>query len=428
MPETTIESNKRRKYDKKTQVKPNQCEFFLAKKNRRCSMQRKANQKYCSEHMSNDQDEAKGKRIPCPYDNQHTVWTKDLSVHLKKCNSRPKEEHEPWYEKDININLKGDSTEIDVTEEDKELLEEVLLDKYIPILKKAVSDFLDLKHEPSEHQGLDAKLLGLLKKKHALQHSSLIGNLKDRELLKRDNFYVEFGCGKGELSRSLNQCIMSDIKGGEEEEQTGKYGFGLIDRGVNRLKLDRRIIKDCEEGKFPYAHPIIRRSRIDIKDLKLDNFVLDLEPKKVVGISKHLCGAATDLTLKLIFNSTLLSENLDKFGGLLIAMCCRHACQYQQLLPQSQKYLYEKGFKTEESFKILKKIVSWAVSGFRENEEKSSEGDREDLGLLGRRLIDESRVWAINQILSDKGLIAEMFIYTDKEITLENSCLCIRPK
>lgn len=69
------------------------------------------------------------------------------------------------------------------------------------------------------------------------------------------------------------------------------------------MKADSKIVQDCENVTLT---PQIKRSKIDIKDLNLDKFISDLKIDKVVGISKHLCGAATDLTLKLILNSSIL--------------------------------------------------------------------------------------------------------------------------
>ena len=123
--------------------------------------------------------------------------------------------------------------------------------------------------------------------------------------------------------------------------------------------------------------------------------------------------AATDLTLKLILNSTLLLN--DQFGGALIAMCCRHVCSLEQLLPQSRKYLHDHGFTTVQSFNVLKKLVSWAVD--KRTHKKMvylvSIHIKEEIGLKARRLIDESRVHALKSILNDKYKV-EIFWYVQK--------------
>ncbi|EGW34532.1 uncharacterized protein SPAPADRAFT_70629 [Spathaspora passalidarum NRRL Y-27907] len=400
--------NKKRKIEKQPKERL-QCEYFLEKKNRRCGMTRKKDQRFCSEHMIHDNNQ---ERVPCPLDPNHTVWTKDLQSHLKKCNARPK--HDPWYEQDLNVSLKN-RTEEQFDHED--LAEDGLFDKYIPILKSLEYGELPLK--VSSHQGLTSRMEIASRQKHATQQASLIGNLKSMNLLNPDCFYVEFGCGKAELSRFVNSCILEDIK--SEDATSDNYGFGLIDRGVNRLKQDNRILNDCQDK----LKPTIKRTRIDIKDLDLDKFISDVSLTKIVSISKHLCGAATDLTLKSLLNSSIFENG--KFGGVLIAMCCRHVCSYDQLLPQSRQYLSEHGFKTVESFNVLKKLVSWAVNT-KEEETDNKYGinpeDRESVGLLARRLIDESRKYALERVLGDKYNV-EIFKYIDRDTTLENVALAI---
>lgn len=83
-------------------------------------------------------------------------------------------------------------------------------------------------------------------------------------LLSNSFLYLEFGAGKGELLRYLNQCILQ-----QKTECSCTYGFGLIDRGKNRLKADSKIISDSETLQ---TKPQIKRSKIDIKDLNLINF------------------------------------------------------------------------------------------------------------------------------------------------------------
>ncbi|RLV91643.1 tRNA:m [Spathaspora sp. JA1] len=413
---------KKRKIEKEKPARL-QCEYYLPKKNRRCGMTRKKDQRFCSEHMIHEDNQ---ERIPCPLDPSHTVWTKDLQTHLKKCNARPK--HDPWYELDMNASL-NNSTEEKFEHED--LTEEELFAKYIAILKSLQFTPLDVK--VSTHQGLTSRLEISSRQKHALQQSSLIGNLKSMGLLNPECFYIEFGCGKGELSRFVNLCILEDY---QTQKDTEKYGFGFIDRGVNRLKQDNRILNDCKDS----LQPKLKRTRIDIKDLNLDKFIDDIQPSKIVSISKHLCGAATDLTLKSLLNSNIISN--DTFGGVLIAMCCRHVCSYDQLLPQSRQYLYDNGFKTVESFDVLKKLVSWAVSKVRPGETKSEENiedasaakedvkygvnpkERESIGLIARRLIDESRKYALTEILGEKYHV-DIFKYIDSDTTLENVALAI---
>ncbi|CCE72926.1 Piso0_000531 [Millerozyma farinosa CBS 7064] len=419
------------------------CEFFIAKKNRNCSMQRKPNQRFCSEHMM-AQNSTENERIPCPLDPKHTVWRNMLESHMKKCNARKKEVRDPWYEENFNAKVSPSvehKTNI-VNETEVSNDEKATFGRCLSLLKEYKSTVKPLKLVSSSHNGFNRKLSETSNKKHLIQQSSLIGNMKKKGMLSSDIFYLEFGCGKGELSKFVNICILDDIKEGNMRISGSQYGFGLIDRGVNRNKSDSRIIKECSEHK-DCPQPLVRRTRIDIKDLNLDKFIADINASKVAIISKHLCGAATDLTIYCLLKSSLLEQRKDTFAGVLIAMCCRHACDYYQLLPESREYLSRMGIDSPTLFNCLKKVVSWAVSGNRGTAaapnkaadaslsaalgaDLSSE-EKEELGLLARRMVDESRFYAINESIKDRGLSAEMFLYIDENTTLENVCLCITP-
>ncbi|KAI5950915.1 TRM13 [Candida jiufengensis] len=408
-----------------------QCQFVVTKKNKtkQCRMMRKKENRYCSEHMIHDNESSNTKkRIPCPLNPNHTVWEKELDTHVLKCNAKPKVDRNRWFQLNINSTLQN-SKDFEL-EKDSETLNDQY---YRDLLDKM--EFEPLKSHICEHPGLTTQLEQKTYQKHVLQQSSLIGNLKRLNLLSTDTFYMEYGCGKAELSRYVNQCIIHDNLAG-----TNCYGYGLIDRGNNRLKCDSKIIQDSE----PYdLNPIVKRAKIDIKDLKLDEFIEDIKPRNIVAISKHLCGAATDLTLKSILNSSIVENN--QFGGILIAMCCRHVCSHDQLLPGSKQFLYDHGFKSVDSFNKLKKMVSWAVNITEErkrssnstenvqNESKNEEesvltpNQRHEYGLKARRLIDDSRAHALRSLLNDQYEV-ELFWYIDSEITKENVCLSIVKK
>ena len=436
--ETRDEANlhKRQKKERKLNLKkepaPHQCEFFLKRKNRYCAMRKKTGHKFCLDHAlfekvndecgSEKNDES---RVPCPLDPNHTVRQSDLQSHLKKCNARPVETHDPWYSKDINKILLGYETAEIETDKNSTLISETeneTLHRLFSILKEYDQKMAPLEKKIYTHAGLDAWFLKKENKKHVTQQASLVGAMKETGLLSGSHFYMEFGCGKAELSRMVNACVVHDTKSEEnlKNADLADYGFGLVDRGVNRMKMDNKIVSDCDDSVLK---PQIKRSRIDIQHLSLDKFLESVHHGPIVAISKHLCGAATDLTLKLILNSEKTKKQLD---GLVVAMCCRHCCDYEQLLPQSQEYLAKRGI-FQKDFASLKKIVTWAVCGRSENEDNHASGltyeEREKMGLVARRLIDESRVEAINALLESH--MAELFLYAEKDTTLENHCLRI---
>lgn len=451
-----------RKHKKEKKANPNQCEFYLVNKRRRCAMQKKKDRRFCSEHIAFDDSvaasEIKEERVPCPLDPKHSVRAQDLEMHMKKCPSRPVESPYPWYERNRNTQLRrkeedkrekngekseekneGEKNEEKIEGEKKEAeenegetIEDSAMAKYIDVLRKFSKSLPPMDINIRHHHGLDNWHEEKVNRKHIDQQSSLVGQLQEADLLSHEAFYVEFGCGKGELSRTVNKCILHDYENQTHEQKDNQavFGYGLIDRGVNRMKMDNKILKDCQVSSAGLV-PIVKRSRIDIEHLDLDKFLESAQPTAVVGVSKHLCGVATDLTLKLIFNSSLLESS---FLGLVVAMCCRHACDYNQLLPESKAFLALHGIANAHAFKYIKVIVTWAVCGpgndnIYESGANHPSGldyaEREQLGHIARRLIDESRAYAINKMLAGT-FQAKIYKYAESSTTPENSCLRVQ--
>lgn len=434
---------KRRRREKKIKDAANRCEYFLERKNRRCAMQRKLHHRFCSEHMAAEASAEAALRIPCPLDPAHSVWRWDLDTHVKKCNARPLRPQEPWHARGYNSvygeGEKGDENEgerengdEDEAQEKAEVLGDAggSLELVLAALHAYAHAVSPLPQIIETHPGLDSWYEGKENTKHIVQQGSLVGALACKQLLSPAHFYVEFGCGRAELSRAVNSCILHDKS---SESDFAAYGFGLVDRGVNRMKMDSKIVADCAAHNVV---PSMKRSRIDIEHLHLDKFLADTAATRVVGISKHLCGVATDLTLKLLLNAP---DTMAKLHGLVVAMCCRHACDWNQLLAPSRAYLAQHGIASRLAFDKLKKIVPWAVSGSRgatggdsgcaaTDEEPSgaqnaafSPEEKEALGLAARRMIDESRVVAVRQYMP--GYTAELFVYASRATTPENNCL-----
>lgn len=97
---------------------------------------------------------------------------------------------------------------------------------------------------------------------------------------------------------------------------------------------------------------------MDIADLDLSK-VAAVEGCDVVAVSKHLCGAATDLTLRCLCEGSKVKMEL---RGIAIALCCHHRCSWQQLV--GQDFLMQLGFGAAD-FHLLSHMTSWAVCGRR---------------------------------------------------------------
>ncbi|PVV02957.1 hypothetical protein BB560_002575 [Smittium megazygosporum] len=202
--------------------------------------------------------------------------------------------------------------------------------------------------------------------KHKSQHSSILGNLKESGLLNPNYRFVEFGCGKGELSRFISDSIGED---------SAKTHFILIDRknfrkkwqGNNqKLEITSQAENTFKEPKDPATNDPFEsnafRIQIDIRDLDLSelsilrknsmenenqNQIQDWNQKQgsdesneslypIVAFSKHLCGAATDLALNCLNN---YQNKGGKVVGIFFALCCHHACTYSAYV--NPNYIFE---------------------------------------------------------------------------------------
>ena len=237
--------------------------------------------------------------------------------------------------------------------------------------------------------------------------------------------YVEFGSGRGLLTYWLSQCVSDPYSS----------RFVLVDRASHRHKMDNKL-KNLDE------RIATERIRVDIADFVLRNApAVKSEPKKpVVGVSKHLCGAATDLALRCLGGSK------DVVGGVMIALCCHHRCTRQTYV--NNKFLEDECGFDKMDFPLLCGLSSWAVCGTgrprkEEKPDKAEEDNRSDqqatnnrLGLsldgreaVGRkvkRIFDVGRAKYVREVLGLSD--ARLVIYCDKEISPENIVLVAKKK
>lgn len=87
----------------------------------------------------------------------------------------------------------------------------------------------------------------------------------------------------------------------------------------------------------------------------------------VVGVAKHLCGAATDLALRCMVGAlkrgVAAGRGQDvRVHGIAMALCCHHRCTWDQLV--GRELLTQQGF-TREDFDLLSHMTSWATCGSR---------------------------------------------------------------
>lgn len=424
---------KRVKRDTPKEYAYERCEYKLPHKNhRQCHMQRKASEKYCAQHVLLQSTSYAGReRVVCPVDTGHTVWADELQQHMYKCNKvkeRQQKEREGWHRDDMNISnpeakmFTGKKSEIVVD-----------YGKWIPVVKAAFSDVETVPVDILHHEkGLAKRLAEVQNKKHALQQASLIAHMEGTGLLKPTSRILEFGAGRAELSRYINYAICSE----RGEDQTA-VNYLFIDRAMPRMKMDGKLMKDTKEDFPEQPMPLIKRLKMDIKDLMLDGVPVEGPYDGNLIVSKHLCGCATDLTLQCLLNSTVFKED-SKPAALVIALCCRQICNVQMFPKAGIEWLQERGF-DDDGFAALTRMTSWVLCGERpkkepvegeEEEEKEKMGhpsglgpdERKEIGLMCRRLLDQGRLVALRK----EGLDARLVQYTEMDISPENVCLIVK--
>ena len=156
-------------------------------------------------------------------------------------------------------------------------------------------------------------------------------------------------------------------------------------------------------------------------------------------MSKHLCGAATDLALRCMEN---FAQNApERTKTILIALCCHHRCDWKNYV--GKDFLRSHSFKAEE-FSLLCGLTSWATCGTgkpREDSAKKSKlqqednnphtdryerlalprDKREEIGRRAKRILDQGRCQYIRNVL--KLPKVKLCYYVDLKYTLENVVL-----
>ncbi|KAK9368601.1 methyltransferase TRM13-domain-containing protein [Lipomyces kononenkoae] len=445
-------------------------------------MTRRATDRFCAQHLATVETSAgvsdsslsskrKLVRVKCPIDPGHSVWLHGLQRHVKRCQSSKEVIRSAWCVPDINVVRPGldKLLHIHVSSGAPITFEEY--EKCIAFVDQFYQSeiqgtrYTEIPLRQLKHNGLERRLNELSNKKHAIQQGSLISAIEDAGLLLCENCFVEFGAGRGELSRYLNQALIQKYN----NEPTHTPSFLLIDRSGMRMKFDSKLVKDSEElgSKHPAA-PIVHRYKTDIKDLDLrkeDNHQLRRRSDgkgNLVALSKHLCGAATDLTIQCLINYCKNRKDNDDdmmdLAGIVIALCCRHRCSYSSY---PLEYLTKYTDIDPRGFEILCKMSSWAVCGRRPQHRDASDSEkiemrvnddaeleaehddsnddynqdgqthasglsisrREEVGMKVRSILDYARV----RKLEDQGFQVELIRYVDKAISSENVCLVALP-
>uniref|UniRef100_UPI0037E7D6E9 tRNA:m(4)X modification enzyme TRM13 homolog n=1 Tax=Semicossyphus pulcher TaxID=241346 RepID=UPI0037E7D6E9 len=449
---------------------PGRCGFFVEKKKRFCKMIVARGKAFCGEHAT--LEEGGSRRIVCPLDPKHTVSEDKLDKHLKKCNSREKPKP-VYYVENINSGSADETLrQVSLCELSRSQLES-LVEK----LKAGVKGMQDdvengvLCH-PVVQQELDNPKNGDSAHKHLKQQSSILGHLEAQGLLGRGRCFIEFGAGRGKLSHWIHEALKAPAHLTTQDD----LQMLLVERCSTRFKVD---------GKHQDVGVQFERLQVDIQHLDLSRVqMLQLKKLPLVGVGKHLCGAATDLALRCLLETPGLREETepplkrpktsqpgepaDPAGllepgpdsspgpgpgpgpvlGLAVALCCHHRCEWRHYV--GQQFFLQRGLGAEE-FSAFCRMSSWATCGLRptnqepapqnrtnqrgdeEEHEPAEETDavnsflssseREQLGRLCKHLIDGGRL----HFLKTRGFDSKLSRYVDAQVTLENVLLTAVP-
>lgn len=409
------------------------CAHWVKRKKRFCKMTVAKGKEYCGEHepavnLEDNQDSPQDSdRIPCPLDPKHTVYKKKLQKHLKICNARPKADLPEYIKKNINI---GENQEENKPEESdlKHIKLNELEDKefynVINKVKELYGKYVENKIQQlyCRHKSLDEELTkqeyGKESLKHLEQTSALLGILETEGTIEDSTSFVEFGAGKGQLAFYLAKLL-------ENKENSQVI---LVDRMSLRHKKDNKI----------EDRSLVQRIRADIADFCIDKLECLRKAKKCIAVSKHLCGGATDLTLRCITQAQEIFTD-----SIMIALCCHHRCDWPVFVG---KEFFKEHLIMQREFVIITKMVSWAICGTGMSRERRkaleeqqltaqelqdihanqrlSLTERERIGFMCKRVLDYARLVYLRQ----NGYEADLYYYVPKDVTLENVVLLARKK
>ncbi|KAB2021525.1 hypothetical protein ES319_D07G145200v1 [Gossypium barbadense] len=452
----------------KTKLMENRCKFWVPKKSRFCANSPLQNSLFCGNHTPRTNNQW----IPCPIDPSHSVLQENLGSHLRRCPLVKQVQSlstQPFYQKGVNAGKEDEQEEpetgiptsgfdIVTSEMKRNAVYSLNISEFFEMIGKIESVHAqicnDIKDSYKIPEACGVWIKGEVdrnvpfQEKHVAQQASMLGNLEEFGVLERIDgkencelveraensngvpAVVEFGAGRGYLTQMLADCY-------------GIRRVFLVERKAYKLKADRSLRQK--------ESLILERLRIDIEDLNL-NAVESLQRLPYIAIGKHLCGPATDLTLRCCLANERSAEQCGVncyLRGLAIATCCHHLCQWKHYI--NKKYLTSLGISKEE-FHAITWFTSWAVDAdhgsdlsdvidFKlrpesiEREECNGDAngveaiaknmkaiERAKLGFMCKQIIDMGRLmW-----LKEHGLQTQLVKYVPSSISPENHLLIAR--
>ena len=435
------------------------CEYYLIHKFRYCHFNKFNNSEFCIYHIPSN--ESKEEFCICPYDSKHRILKSKFKQHLKTCNTlayKNEEKNNPWYLENFNkpqINF----LDYNITNEELNKLyqskyEDLEIEEYESYINKIINvyeicknlyedyvnknnliDYINKNFNKQElkDKNIFYKISGLNidiendlnhteQLNHSLKHeiqkiaiSSLILNSNLITINTKNCISIEFGAGKGGLSEQINNI-------------TNQNSINiLLEREGLRYKLDK-----ISKHMIRYRTDIINFNMNYLDDINKLN--IDEETKSIllkdyyfIGIAKHICGCAFDLSLTCLFNY----KNFDKIKGICMATCCHHICKVELL--NNLDFYYNTLKMNYKEIIYLFKATSW-IFGKITNKEKKNKKEKEKLheeffiknkinkkyiGLIAKYIVDISRCMC----LINKGFKVFYMKYCENKYTTENNLI-----
>jgi tRNA:m4X modification enzyme len=409
-----------------------QCCYYMKVKKRLCNIGRSPGSMYCGNHGSESDavservaKDAKHanvdtvKRIPCPIDPTHDIFSHNLKAHVKVCNTGKRYavlHQQPYYCKDCNSGSNLPTIDSD-TEVDVEVLVNKVRSCYGNVVKERVqepsedSDLTLLVSEEEIVRTLSGTATAFEKLRHAQQDVRISREMESEGLLysRRSapdheasdqctvTTYVELGAGKGLLGLAVNTSFVSVANKMQRQRASSIRGQSDVKRRSRLVMVERmgvkkkadKTLRECFQDSVEFE-----RVRMDIRDCLLAKLpgmpgaqttqtyqtnqtpsastVLasggdDAEKEDgayhdTVLIAKHLCGLATDITLRSLAsyaspNSQDEPQLSRHVRGVSIATCCHHACSWQDYV--GSDWLIAQGF-TSAEFELMTHWSGWA--------------------------------------------------------------------
>ena len=435
---------------------PNNCELYIIKRNRYCHFEKYKGSQYCVYHRVEEKEEY----LICPYDPKHRILKHKYKNHLKVCNTLSNKnnlENKEWFIKDFN-KAKQDKNHLLPNEEELNELYNIKLENITPaefeshiqvilksyeIAKNLYAKYIkdnDLENYINKNFNIDIKnkeifyrISGIdidkdkdLKEteqrqhleKHSIQNEALSDLVFKSGLMDKNSentIVIEFGAGKGGLSEEINK------------ENNDKAIYILLERSGVRFKKEN---KNQKYNSTRFKTDIINFNLNYIDNLekitKEENQKKLLEEKgyNIIGIAKHICGCAFDISLTALFNY----NHQEKIKGLVMATCCHHISRVELL---NHLYYYTDILKLNlKEIIFLFKSTSWLfahdeIQKIKERKEINNNSNQKD------KIVDEDKINnkdEINNIFKKMNLNRRYIGILAKYIIDIGRCICLIDK